>query len=270
MGGTMRTPLAAQCAGIAAILLAPFCALSPAFPQQHAGQYEIADIEHGARLFAERCVACHGPEGDLLPQANLRSGTFVRDAMDFTLINILRDGIDGTAMAPTGYGEAEITALVAYLKNMTTWDVTASGLTLGDPARGEALFNGRGRCLDCHSTGPDGPKFAPSLSDVGSRRTAATIRRTLIDPGAAMLPINRPVRAVTPDGRVINGRRLNEDTFSVQLVTEDGELVSLDKSSLAEYTVGDATAMRNYGDIFSDDEIADLLAYLLTLRGLNR
>ncbi len=55
-------------------------------------------------------------------------------------------------------------------------------------------------------------------------RTASSIQRSLVDPTGSMLPINRPVRAVTREGRVITGRRLNEDTYTVQIVTDDGRL----------------------------------------------
>jgi putative heme-binding domain-containing protein len=235
--------------------------------QQHAGQYDIADIEYGAQLFAERCVLCHGERGDLLPQANLRTGTFRNASSDRGLMRVIRDGVDNTAMAATGYANAELTALVAYLRNITNFDPSASGITLGDPVRGQTLFAGRGACLDCHSVGTSGPAYAPALTRIGALRTAATLRRTLLDPTEALLPINRPVRAVTADGDVIEGRRLNEDTFTVQLITADAELVSLDKTALREFSIGDQSAMRAYGEIFSEQEIADLLAYLLSLKG---
>ena len=41
---------------------------------QDAGRYEATDIEYGARLFSMHCVNCHGENGDLLPQINLRTG----------------------------------------------------------------------------------------------------------------------------------------------------------------------------------------------------
>jgi len=82
-----------------------------------------------------------------------------------------------------------------------------------------------------------------------------------------MMPINRPVHAVLANGRVVEGRRLNEDTFSVQLITKEERLVSLDKRSLREYEIGTESAMPAYGEIYSDQEIADLLAYLLSLKG---
>ena len=53
-----------------------------------------------------------------------------------------------------------------------------------------------------------------------------------------MIPINRPVRAVLRDGTVVTGRRLNEDTFTVQLIDERERLVSLDKAAMREYSVG--------------------------------
>jgi putative heme-binding domain-containing protein len=243
-------------------------ACSAAQAQQHAGQYEQADIEYGAKLFSERCIACHGENGDLMPQANLRSGTFRHATSDRELTAVITDGIAGTAMVPQGYTGSELTALVAYLRNMSSFD--PSGVEIGDPIRGRGLFEGKGECASCHRVGGSGPRYAPELSNIGALRTAASLRRTLLDPDGAMLPLNRPVRAVMRDGTVVRGRRLNEDTFSMQLVTEDEQLVSLDKTRLREFTIGTESAMPAYADRFTDQELADVVAYLLTLKGLNR
>ena len=64
-----------------------------------------------------------------------------------------------------------------------------------------------------------GSRAGPDLTDIGAARTPAAIHRSLIDPTGSMRPINRPVRAVTRDGAVVTGRRLNEDTYTVQIVT---------------------------------------------------
>ena len=81
------------------------------------------------------------------------------------------------------------------------------------------------------------------------------------------MPINRPVRAVTRDGTVINGRRLNEDTYSVQLIDDHEQLISLMKADLREFKILTTSPMPSYKDTFSSDELADLLAYLLSLKG---
>jgi len=91
--------------------------------------------------------------------------------------------------------------------------------------------------------------------------------RSVIDPVSQMMPINRPVRAVTRDGKVINGRRLNEDTYTVQLIDDQERLVSLTKADLRELTVLTSSPMPSYRSRLSDEEIADVVAYLLTLKG---
>ena len=139
---------------------------------------------------------------------------------------------------------------------------------VGDAARGKTLFAGAGNCASCHAVNGKGPRVAPDLGDIGTLRTAELLHRTLIDPGGSMLPLNRPVRAVTKDGKVINGRRLNEDTYTVQLIDEQERLVSLTKSDLREFTVLKTTPMPSYKDNFSAQQLADLEAYLLSLKGV--
>jgi putative heme-binding domain-containing protein len=107
----------------------------------------------------------------------------------------------------------------------------------------------------------------PDLSEVGRSRSVASIRLSLVDPTSAMRPINRPVRAVTRDGAPVSGRRLNEDSYTVQLMTDEGRLVSLVKSELRSFTVGTTSAMPSYKDMLSPAAIADLVAYLATLKG---
>ena len=84
-----------------------------------------------------------------------------------------------------------------------------------------------------------------------------------------MLPINRPIRAVTRAGQVINGRRLNEDTYSVQITDDQGRLMSLLKSDLREFRVLTTSPMPSYKETLTQEEIADVFAYLLSLRNPN-
>lgn len=241
-------------------------ASSPLRAQTHVGQYEQADIAYGSSLYATHCVTCHGADGDALPGVNLRSGRFRHASSDRELARILREGIPGTAMIPGAYADAELTALVAYLRNI---DADVGGIGLGDAQRGRVLFEGKGECGTCHRVAGQGPRFAPDLSNIGAVRTAATLSRTLLDPNGSLLPINRPVRAVTADGTLINGRRLNEDSYSVQLIDDQERLISLEKSELREYTILTTSQMPSYAEILTEEEIADVLAYLRTLKGMN-
>jgi len=102
---------------------------------------------------------------------------------------------------------------------------------------------------------------------VGSLRTAQTIERAVVAPSSALNFENRSVRAVTRDGKTIAGRRLNEDTYTVQLIDEQEHLVSLTKADLREYAVVEKPSMPAYKGTLSSQDISDVVAYLLTLRG---
>ncbi len=82
-----------------------------------------------------------------------------------------------------------------------------------------------------------------------------------------MLPVNRSVRAVTRDGKIITGRRLNEDTYTVQIIDDQEQLVSLEKADLRDYTVIKTSSMPSYKEKLSSQEQADVVAYLLSLKG---
>lgn len=251
-------------AGLVVVLLAG--GGREATAQDHVGQYEQADIEFGARLYNLNCTRCHAESGDAIDGVDLRSGQYRRAGSDFELMRLIRTGIESTAMPPNDFSQSELTGIVAYLRTMR--DVDLSSVRLGDIARGGGLFRAKGACATCHRVDGDGPRTAPDLSDIGGIRTAATLQRTLLDPTDAMLPVNRYVRAVTSDGTVIIGRRLNEDTYTVQLIDEQERLQSLEKGELREYTVLTTSPMPPATDVLDEQELADVLAYLLSLKGL--
>ena len=230
-------------------------------------QYSPVDIQYGSRLYAQQCVICHGPTGDLIAGVDFWSGRLKRAPTDNALRMIISNGIQGTAMPPFKFDASEMTMIVAYVRNMKDFD--AASMPGGDKARGQAIFEGAGGCAGCHRVNGKGPRLAPDLSDIGAIRSAAALQKTLLDPSAAILPLNRSVRAVTRDGKVITGRRLNEDTYTVQLLDEQERLVSLTKSDLKDYTVMMASSMPPYKDKLAGQEMVDLMSYLLSLKGLN-
>ena len=111
-----------------------------------------------------------------------------------------------------------------------------------------------------------GPRGAPDLTDIGAIRTPAAMQRTLLDPYNSLLPINRPVVAITQEGERVRGRRLNEDTYTVQLIDAEGRLRSLVKDELVDFEV--SRTPTHEPTSLSGDQVADLIGYLLSLRGL--
>jgi hypothetical protein len=60
---------------------------------------------------------------------------------------------------------------------------------------------------------------------------------------------------------------LNEDTYTVQIVTPEGRLVSLVKGELRDWSVSPTSPMPSYKDTLSAEDLTDLLAYLVSLTG---
>src|SRR6185503_11958 len=145
------------------------------------------------------------------------------------------------------------------------FDTTAS-VRLGDATRGRAIFEGKGMCGTCHRVSGRGPRAAPDLSDIGIARAPAALERSIREPSSAMLPINRPVTIVMKDRTIIRGRRLNEDTFTVQVLDEKERLLSIAKRDMEVFEVSPKSSMPAYADRLTAEEIADVVAYLVTLR----
>jgi cytochrome c oxidase cbb3-type subunit III len=259
-GSTMRTLCVLAVVAIVAIIPASGTVAA----QEHIGQYSQVDVEIGFNLYNANCIACHGANGDSVPGVNLRSGQFRRASTDRDLNGLIQTGIPGTAMPPGRYSTAELAGLVAYIRAMRDFDTRP---VRGDPARGRALFETKGNCATCHRVNGQGSRVAPDLSDIGAIRSPDALERSLIAPSEAMLPVNRSVRAVTRDGKVITGRRLNEDTYTVQLIDAAERLMSLSKADLREYTVVKTSPMPSYQKTLSASELEDVVAYLRSLKG---
>ncbi len=257
--------LMAPSPGRKGLLILATLALPLAAQQEHAGGFTPQDIENGARLYGIHCSACHGPDGDLVAGTDLRRGQFRRAASDEQLGQIILQGIPGTAMPPHKFNPAELGTIVTYLHSMR--DFGSRAVPAGDRARGRALFEGKGGCASCHRINGKGSRLAPDLSEIGAIRPAGALELALLDPDKIALPQNRFVRAVTKSGKVIQGRRLNEDTFEVQLIDQQERLVSLTKADLREYSIQRSTMMPSYKDKLTAQERADVVAYLASLTG---
>ena len=172
-------------------------------------------------------------------------------------------------MPPGAYSPEELTALVSYLRSVAgdpSAPADAPTLSTGDPQQGSRLFHGRAECSTCHRVRGVGGFRGPNLSDIGAVRSAASLLQSLLSPSAEIIPLNREIRAVTRRGRTVTGRRMNEDTYSIQLMDAEGRLISLIKAELHEMTVLESSSMPSSENQVTADELADIVAYLRSLK----
>jgi putative heme-binding domain-containing protein len=247
----------------AAIVLVGVALLGASAPvlAQHATAY---DVEDGERVFKAICANCHGPDGNLIAGIDLGRGQFRRAYTDRELAGVIANGIPNTPMpANLALSDEQVERIVAWLRsNAARRDVVT---TRGDAARGKALFEGKGECLDCHRVAGEGSRLGPDLSGIGLLRRVAELEQSIVDPQAEVQPNNRFYRVVTADGREVKGRLLNRDSFTVQLLDEDERLRSFHLAALRSHGFMESP-MPSYRKKLSSAQVADVVAYLVSLQ----
>jgi cytochrome c oxidase cbb3-type subunit III len=197
---------------------------------------------------------------------------------DAALAQVISLGIPGTQMPGTRMTADENRQLVAYIRRLGRSQAVQ---VPGNRANGELLFWYKGNCGRCHAVGPRGGRIGPDLTEIGTKRGAEHLRESLLDPEAEIpetfavyrrvifMPDNfLQVRVVTRDGRPITGIRMNEDTFTIQIRDYSDRLYSFRKEDLREFHKDwGKSPMPSYRGAFSDSEIQDVIAYLVSLEG---
>jgi cytochrome c oxidase cbb3-type subunit III len=233
----------------------------PAAAQDH--QYSAEQIQAGYRTYVSQCQLCHGFNGDGIAGVSLSRQQFPRAVTDDDIRKAITTG-NAAGMPPFALRAEELDGLLAFVRS--GMDQVGTGFRLGDAAHGKAIYESAG-CAACHRLAGAGPRTAPALDDIGFMRRPGQILTSLMDPTKGTMPINRAVTIITSDGRTIQGRRFNEDTFSVQLIDQQENLRSIEKSDIRRYDVSMTSQMPSYRGRLNDAELADLLAYLVSLRG---
>jgi putative heme-binding domain-containing protein len=260
MPGIMRSILLR----VAGLLAIPGLLVAPvALSAQH--EYTASDVENGGRLFLGSCAGCHGPDGDGVSGVDLGHGQFRRASSDEDLVRIIRTGIPNTGMPPNNVSEVNAANIVAYLRSIAA--AARSTSAAGDAGRGRTIFESKGNCASCHRVRGVGSRIGPDLTEVGAVRRAVELEQSILEPAAVVQPSHRSFRVVTRDGEAISGRLLNHDLFTVQLLDSKEQLRSFQTANLREYAFVDGSPMPSYRDKLTAEELADLVSYLVSLKG---
>ena len=257
----MREPMRASRLCILALSLA-MSATTASLAAQHS---TAQDIEDGGRVFRNTCANCHGPDGDQVSGIDLGRNIFRRAKTDDDLVQIIRTGVPGTGMPASDMSVAQAEQVVSYLRSVASTKRSTSAL--GDIGRGKALFETKGACTNCHRVNNVGSRLGPDLSNVGQLRRAVELETSIVDPNKEILYTSRPYRVVTKDGQTVTGRLLNLDTFNVLMLDSKEQLRSFEKTNLRDFGFVEVSPMPSYKDKFTAQELADVVSYLVSLKG---
>lgn len=242
-------------------------------------QAKAAEVKEGVSLFRSNCSPCHGLNargGGRGP--DLTSGRWTHGSTDAEIFRTISQGVPGTEMPANAFEDSEISALVAYLRSLQP---TTHANIPGDPAKGHKTFTSAG-CAACHMVNGSGGRLGPDLSRVGAARSVPYLIDSIRDPDKDLSagisdPNNRygvslvydTVTLVTANGEKITGIAKNEDTFSLQLMTPREDLLFFLRKDLKQVTHEHKSLMPPYPEnALSQAELQDLVAYLVTLRGM--
>ena len=148
-----------------------------------------------------------------------------------------------------------------------TFLLAVAGQMSGNAAAGKAIFDGKGRCLDCHSISTRGGSLGPDLTDIGVRRDTQSLRLALTDPNAEIAQNYLTIVLTTSQGERVEGIRLNEDDITIQVRDTQGNPRSFLKDNLRDLRREQRSLMPSYASKLSPAELDDIVAYLRTLRG---
>src|SRR5450432_2204566 len=225
-----------------------------------------ADLLRGEKLFTVQCALCHGPHGEGGRGPMLTRAKLTRAPDDAALLGIIEDGIRGTEMPGTGGNmtDREMRQTAAYVRSLGK---VALKPVPGDAAHGAEIYRGKGNCTGCHSVHGEGGVAGPDLSTIGDSRSAAYLRESLVNPGAAVPEGYLLVTVVPNSGPRVTGVRANEDSFSIQILDSAGRSYSFWKKDLAQVDKQRGKSpMPSYQGQLSDAELTDVVAYLASLK----
>jgi cytochrome c oxidase cbb3-type subunit III len=231
-------------------------------------------LAEGKTLFEGTCAGCHGIDGSGANGPNIRNvGKLLGPEGIYTMV--ATGGAIGSGMPNfSSLGDQKIWQIVNYV---STFDETGGGAVTGDPAKGKEVYEANG-CSNCHMIGSEGGDSGPDLSQIGGVRSVGFLHDALLDPGAnlpqsdaalqerANYPSYTMYRVVMKDGKVVEGMRLDEDSFTLQLRDAKGQLHSINKLDTSKIEVlAGKSFMPSYKDKLTDTQLNDLVAYLASL-----
>jgi len=221
------------------------------------------DMAVGRRIFESQCALCHGQTGGGGRGPALNRPKLAKAPDDQALRTLITDG-SGDMPGAWQLHSDEVTAVAAYVRSLGTLPPET---VPGDAARGARVYSAQG-CAACHMVAGNGEGFGPELTSVGSRRSAAFLRQTVLRPESSLADSFQYVSAVPASGAAVRGIRVNEDSFTIQLRDAGGRYYSFRKGELKDLVrLTGQTPMPSLEGRISQTELDELVAYLASLKG---
>lgn len=134
----------------------------------------------------------------------------------------------------------------------------------GDAKAGKVLFQ---TCLMCHKVGSEGKNIAPALDGSANRENEALLT-AILDPDAAVESNYAIYRVTKKNGSTTEGYLVNKNDRGTTIAFMGGSQVFIEAGAIQSqgFLGGRSFMVRGLIDHYSDKQVADLLAYIRTLK----
>ena len=222
----------------------------------------------GEALFQQNCAFCHGRDamgGESGPDLT-RSKLVSSDTDGSKIAEIIKEGrTTGDKRMPAfQLSSSEVSALIAFIRARIAIAEAAKGsrrgvevsdLQTGNAELGKQYFNGAGGCSKCHSPTGD-------LAGIASRYEGLQLEERMLYPRN----VKSKLTVTLPDGNKISGPMAYRDEFTIALTDSSGTYRSWPTDSVIYQVDSPVDAHVDLFRRYTDDDIHNLMAYILTLR----
>lgn len=259
------------------------------FPAQQRTLADPAVIARGKTLFEINCRLCHGADlrgGDMGGVNLLRSNLVLTDQHGELILPVVKGGRQNPGMPVMPpfpqIPDDDVKAIAEYIHSVAytmrgqgnpppSAEPVVLNILVGNPTAGKAYF--AAKCASCHSEGGDMQGVASRYSDPvqlqnawvsggmgggrgGGGRGGTASRRQVT------------VTVTTPSGQKVEGRLDRIDDFIVTLTPADGVQRSFTRNGdVPKVEIRDPLqGHRNLLPVYTDKDIHDVTAYLVTLK----
>jgi putative membrane-bound dehydrogenase-like protein len=152
-------------------------------------------------------------------------------------------------------------------KRKTRLDQFEGVVAKGDAGRGAEVFRQtKSMCTTCHAIGGVGGQIGPDLTKVGAIRTGRDLLEAIVYPSASFVRSYEPVILKTKAGDQF-GILKQDGAQEVVLATATNPHVSIARGDVVGIQEAPASIMpEGFDGILSEQEVADLVAFLLTAK----
>jgi len=241
-----------------------------------------AQIAHGKALYGVSCVSCHGADlrgGDLGGPNLLRSQVALSDQNGELILPIIQGSRQDEGMPAIPLSPEDGLAVAAYIRSIVETigsqgkppavGKEAPSILVGDASAGQAYF--AANCGSCHSAAGDLQGIASRITDPRVLQTtwvAGGLRRRRMPAPVATGPRTVTVSVTVPSGEKVEGRLVQIDDFLVTVGLANGTVRTFRRDEdVPKVEVHDPLkAHRDLLAVYTDKEIHDVTAYLVTLK----